>query len=133
MFLYFFRHINLSAIQKAVENLTSATRWSNRKQTPTAAAGSSDTTPLSANPEIVPDTKDTTTNKSGASDVTPAVTDKELSVTISSFDVQWCKPQTARRGKKMLGPNCQDDRKTLAEMKKKTECTRKQFRSKEHY
>ena len=46
------------------------------------------------------------------------MTDKELSVTISSSDVQWCKPQTARKGKKMLGPNCQDDRKTLAEMKK---------------
>ena len=83
------------------------------------AARSTDTTSLSVNPEIIPDTKVTTTNKCSASDVTPAVTDKELSVTISSSDVQWCKPQTARRGKKMLGPNCQDDRKTLVEMKKK--------------
>ena len=46
------------------------------------------------------------------------MTDKQLSVTITSSDVKWCKPQTARRGKKMLGPNQQDDRKNLADLKK---------------
>ena len=70
--------------------------------------------PLSSNPDIIPDTMMTATHEA----VTPASTDKELSVMISSSDVKHCKPHTARRGKCLLGPNRQDDRKTLAEMKK---------------
>ena len=74
--------------------------------------------PLSSNLDIIPDTMMTAAHETVTPEVTPASTDKELSVMISSSDVKHCKPQKARRGKHLLGPNRQDDRKTLAVIKK---------------
>ena len=92
----------------------------NRKHTPTTAASSNDATPLALNPDIISDVKPTITPKPVAAEVKTSSkgADKELTVTISSSDVKICKPQVARRGKPLSGPNRQPDRKTLAEMRK---------------
>ena len=64
--------------------------------------------------------KPTITPKPAATEVKASSkgTEKELTLSISSSDVNICKPQVARRGKPLSGPNRQPDRKTLAEMKK---------------
>ena len=74
---------------------------------------SNDATPLAMNPDIIPDVKPTITPKPVATEVKTSSKgrDKELTVTISSSDVNICKPQVARRGKPLSGPNRQPDRK----------------------
>ena len=101
-------------MQQAIENVT-AMQHSNRKHTPTAAASSNDDTPLASNPDIIPDVKPTITPKPAATKVKASSkgTEKELTVSISSSDVNICKPQMARRGKPLSGPNRQPDRKNL--------------------
>ena len=91
-------------MQQAVENVTD-TCHSSRKCTATAT----DATPLSSNLDIIPDTKPQVTPKPAAPQVIPAATgtDKELTVMISSSDIKKCKPQVARRGVPLIGPNRQ--------------------------
>ena len=111
--------VNLPALQQAVENVT-ATRRSNRKCTPATAASSNDAIPLALKPDIIPDVKLTITPKPAGTEVKTSSKgrDKDLTLTISSSDVKICKPQVARRGKPLSGPNRQQDRVTLVEMKK---------------